>query len=165
MQVDGLLLQRPPQPFNKDVVEVLAPTIHGYFDVSVGQSRDPSCTCVLAALVRIHYLWLAISGDCLLQRLNAKAGIQRIGKPPGQNLTGRPIHALRRSKAIAYRPKDCHQIQKAVLDGDVGNVAAPNLIGPRDCEFPQQVWINAVLWVLLAGIRPLVDGLQPHDIH
>ena len=85
----------------------------------------------------IHYLWLAISGDSLLQRLNTKAGIQRIGKPPSQNLAGRPIH-------------DCHQIQKAVLDGDVGDVAAPNLIGPRDCELPQQVWINAVLWVLLA---------------
>ena len=124
MQVDGLLLQRPPQPFNKDVVEVLAPTIHGYFDVSVGQSRDPSCTCVLAALVRIHYLWLAISGDCLLQRLHAKAGIQRIGKPLSQNLAGRPTH-------------DCHQIQKAFLDGDVGDVAAPNLIGPRNRQLLQ----------------------------
>jgi hypothetical protein len=41
----------------------------------------------------------------------------------------------------------------------------PNLIWPRDCELPQQVWINAVLWVLLAGVRPLVDGLQPHDVH
>ncbi len=30
----------------------------------------------------------------------------------GQNLTGRPVH-------------DCHQIQKAVLDRDVGDVAAP----------------------------------------
>ena len=106
----------------------------------------------MAALVRIHYLWLAISGDSLLQRLNTKAGIQRIGKLPSQNLADRPIH-------------DCHQIQKAVLDEDVGDVAAPNLIGPRDCELPQKVWINAVLWVLLAGVRPLVDGLQPHDVH
>jgi hypothetical protein len=35
-----------------------------------------------------------------------------IGRPPGQNLTGRPVHIP-------------HQIQKAVLDGDVGDVAAP----------------------------------------
>ena len=46
----------------------------------------------------------------------------------------------------------------------IRDVAAPNLIGPRDCELPQQVWINKVLWVLLAGVRPLVDGLQPHDV-
>ena len=65
-------------------------------------------------------------------------------------------------------------------------------IGPRDWELPQQVWINAMLWVLLAPfshmvcketiagqrvVGPLyplmhvnmhcraVDGLQPHDVH
>jgi hypothetical protein len=64
--------------------------------------------------------------------------------------------------------------------------------GPRDWELPQQVWINAMLWVLLAPfshmvcketiagqrvVGPLyplmhvnmhcraVDGLQPHDVH
>ena len=61
-------------------------------------------------------------------------------------------------KAIAYRPKDCNQIQKATFDGDVGDVTAPNLIRPRDCELPQKVWINTVLWVLLAGVRPLWMG-------
>ena len=106
----------------------------------------------MAALVHIHYCWLAISGGCILQRLNAKAGIQRIGKPSGQNLTGRPIH-------------DCHQIQKTFLDRDIGDVAAPNLIGSHDCELPQQVWINTMLWGLLAGVRPFVDGLQSHDVH
>ncbi len=100
----------------------------------------------MAGLVRIHYLLLAISGDCLLQRLNTKAGIQRIGKPPSQNLAGRPIH-------------DRHQIQKAVFDWNVGDVAAPNLIGPRDWQLSQQVWINAVLRVLLARVWPFVDGL------
>ena len=34
-------------------------------------------------------------------------------------------------------------IIKATLDQDVGDVAAPNLIGARDCELPQQIWINA----------------------
>ena len=28
MQIDGFLLQRPPQPFAEDVVEIAAPTIH-----------------------------------------------------------------------------------------------------------------------------------------
>lgn len=34
-------------------------------------------------------------------------------------------------------------IIKATLDQDVGDVAAPNLTGARDCELPQQIWINA----------------------
>ena len=34
----------------------------------------------------------------------------------------------------AYLPIDCHKIQKAVFDWDVGDVAAPNMIGPRDWQ-------------------------------
>jgi hypothetical protein len=115
MQVNGLLLQRPPQPFDEDVVEIAAPAIHRDFDVGLGQSRDPACACVLAALIRIHYFRLSIFCDSLLQSLNAKDGIQRIGMPPGQNLTGRSVH-------------NRHQIQKVVLDRNVGNVATPNLV-------------------------------------
>ena len=28
MQIDGRLFQRPPQPFDKDVVQIAAPAIH-----------------------------------------------------------------------------------------------------------------------------------------
>ena len=124
MQVNGLLLQRPPQPFNKDVVRYRPrPSLtgrclhantgrHGNFDVNVGQIRDPSCICVLAALICIRYFRCSIFCDSLLQRLDAEAGVQRISKPPRQNLACRPVH-------------DCHQIQKAAFDGDVGDVTAP----------------------------------------
>ena len=145
LQINGFRLEGSPQAFDEDVVEIAASTIQRGFDVSVGQSRDPASACILPALVRIHYLWLAISGDSHFQSLNAKAGIQHIGKPPGQNLTGRPII-------------DCHQIHKAVLDGDVGDVAALNLIGPRDCELSQQVWIDPRLRMLFADIWSLVPS-------
>ena len=62
-----------------------------------------------------------------------------------KNLTGRPII-------------DCHQIYKAVLDGDVGDVAALNLIGPRDCELSQQVWIDPGVRILFADIWSLVPS-------
>mgnify|MGYP000276212011 CR=1 FL=1 len=74
---------------------------------------------MLAAPVCVHDLWLAILGNSLLQGLNKEASIQRILEPPIQHFSRRPIH-------------DRHQIQKAVFDWDVGDVAAPNLIGPRD---------------------------------
>lgn len=44
MQVYGLLFQGPPQPFDEDVIEIPAATIHQYFDVSLSQSADPGCT-------------------------------------------------------------------------------------------------------------------------
>ena len=68
----------------------------------------------LAALIRVHDLGWAELVDGLVQRLEAKVGFQRVRYPPGQNLAGEPVHALRRLKAIAYRPKDRHQIQEAL---------------------------------------------------
>ncbi len=62
---------------NNDALKNVAQS-NVYFDVSLGQCRDPALACVLAALVRVHCLWLAVSGDCLLQCFDTKAGIQRI---------------------------------------------------------------------------------------
>ncbi len=37
MQIDGLLFERSPQPFDEDIVEITTPSIHGYFDIGLGQ--------------------------------------------------------------------------------------------------------------------------------
>ena len=60
---------------------------------------------------------------------------------------------------------DCDKIQKAVLDGEASHVAARNMIGPCDCQLAQQVKPDLVPGMLLAGVWPLEDGLQPHDAH
>ena len=41
VQIDGLLFERPPQPFDEDIVEIPAPSVHRDFDVGFGQGRDP----------------------------------------------------------------------------------------------------------------------------
>ena len=53
-----------------------------------------------------------------------------------------------------------HQIRKTVPDWDLGDVAAPNLIGPCDRQLSQQVWINAVLRFLLV-FGPLSMAATP----
>ncbi len=78
MQIDGLLFQRPPQAFDKDVVQIAAPAIHRDFDFGFNQSCDSAGACILAALICVHDLWLAVFGNSLLQRLNTEASIQRI---------------------------------------------------------------------------------------
>ncbi len=60
---------------------------------------------------------------------------------------------------------DRYQIQKAMLDWDVGDVAAPNLSGPRDCQLSQQIGIDPMLRVFLAGVWALINGLQTHNAH
>jgi len=59
VQINGLLFQGPPQPFDEDVVELATPPIHRYFDIRLGQSGVPSLTRELGSLVRIYDLWLA----------------------------------------------------------------------------------------------------------
>ena len=78
MQIDGLLFQRPPQPFDEDVVQIATPPIHRDFDIGLRQRLDPIRARVLATLIRIHDLGLAIFGDGFFQLFNAKAGVQRI---------------------------------------------------------------------------------------
>ena len=50
VQIDGLLFERPPQPFDEDIVEIPAPSIHRDFDVRLGQGCDPSRSCELRSL-------------------------------------------------------------------------------------------------------------------
>ena len=78
VRIDCLLLQGPPERFDEDIVQIATAPIHRDFDISLRQRRDPAGAGVLAALIRIHDLGLAIFGESLLQRLNAKASIQRI---------------------------------------------------------------------------------------
>ena len=68
VQIDGLLLQGPPEPLDEDVVQIATAPIHRDFDVGLRQRRDPVSPCILATLIRVHDLWLAIFGDALLAR-------------------------------------------------------------------------------------------------
>ena len=57
MQIMSLLFHSPPQLFIEDIIQILAAPTHRDVDLSFGQSRDPTSTCILAALVRIHNSW------------------------------------------------------------------------------------------------------------
>ena len=53
----------------------------GDFDLGVAQGRDPISPRELRTLIGIHDLGCAVSGHGLIQSLDAKAGIQRVGEP------------------------------------------------------------------------------------
>ena len=88
-------------------------------------------------------------GDGLVQGLDAEVGMHRIAEPPAQHLARGPIH-------------DGHQLEEAVLDRHERDIGAPDLIGSVDLHLSQQIRIDRVLWVSLAGPRPFVDSLQTH---
>ena len=82
VQIDSFLFEGPPQPFDEDIVEISASTIHRDLDVGFGQIGDPGGPCELRPLIGIHDLGLAIFCDGLVQGFDAKAGVQRIRQPP-----------------------------------------------------------------------------------
>ena len=57
------------------------------------------------------------------------------------------------------------QVQEAALDRDVGDVGAPDLIGPLDRHPFEQIGINPVRGMGIAGSRGLIDRLQAHEAH
>src|SRR3954465_13242782 len=60
---------------------------------------------------------------------------------------------------------DRHQVDEALGQRNVGNVAAPDLVSAVDCQTAQQVRVLGVLGRRLAGVGALVDGHQPHQPH
>ncbi len=124
MQIYDLLFEGSPQPFDEDVVEIAALPVHRDFDISFRQSGDPGHTIELRSLIPFHDLGLAAFCDGFFQRLHTKAGVQCVGEPPCQHLARCPIN-------------DRDQIQEATSHGDVGDVATPNMVWPRDRQFSQ----------------------------
>lgn len=60
---------------------------------------------------------------------------------------------------------DGDKVQEAVLDRHKGDICAPNLIGAVNLPLPQQIRIDRMLGVRLAGSRTLVDRFQAHLRH
>jgi len=136
----------------KMLSEVSAAPVHRDADPGVFQRGGPGRSGELRSLIRIHDLWRAVFGDCLLQSLDAKVGMHRIAEPPAQHLPGCPVH-------------NRHQIQEAILDWHEGDVGAPDLVGAVDHHLPQQIRIDRMLWVWLAGSGAFIDCLQAHLCH
>src|SRR3546814_5138570 len=76
-QVDALVLQRAPQPLDKDVVEKAAAPIHRDAHAGLLQALRPGPGGELAALVGVEDFWATIALDRLVQRLDAEPGVQR----------------------------------------------------------------------------------------
>ena len=118
VQIASLLLERSPEPFDEDSVEVSPPPIYCNLDLCISQGGYSGRSGELRFLMYIHDFGFAVFGDGLFHRLNAKAGIQRVGEPPRQHLTRRPVH-------------DGHKIKEPVRHWYLVNVATPDLVWAR----------------------------------
>src|SRR4029077_5050878 len=76
MQIDLLVLDRSPQPLDKDIITPRAATIHADRDRVLQQQAGERGAGELAALVGIEDLRSAVLGQRLLDRLKAELDLQ-----------------------------------------------------------------------------------------
>ena len=74
-QINLLVFDRPPEPFDKDVIPPCPLAVHADLDVGILQRRDEVYGGELAALVRIHDLWFAIAAHRLFQSIDTWSGL------------------------------------------------------------------------------------------
>ncbi len=75
MKIDVLVFERAPQPLDEDVVCPAALAIHADLDAFFLKPPSESFTGELRALIGVEDFRPAVHLDCLLQRLDAAAGI------------------------------------------------------------------------------------------
>ena len=119
MQVDLLVFETTPQPLDKDVVHASTLAVHADRDAMPLKGAGEVVTGELAALVGIEDFRSAIARKRFLERLDAKIGVERVGKAPGQHRAAHPVH-------------DYDQVDKALGHRNVGDIGAPDLIDPLD---------------------------------
>ena len=135
-----------------DVVHATAPAVHRDSDTGRRQAPGEGEAGELAALIGIENLRLAMASQRLIESLDAKARVQGVRQPPSQHMPTRPIH-------------DRHQVKEASAHRDIGDVGAPDLIGPVDRHALEQIRVDPVLGMRITGAWRPVDRLKPHQAH
>lgn len=151
-QVNVLVLDAPPEPFDKYVVQRPAFSVHADGDIPVLQHLRELPGGELAALVRVEYIGLSPPLQCCHQRLLAKPDPHRVGQGPRQHIAAEPVH-------------HGAEVHEAVLHGHVGDVRGPDLVGALDAQAPQQVGEHLVLRVGHRCSLTVQRRANRHDSH
>src|ERR1700761_7526854 len=90
-QIDLLVFDAAPQPFDEHVVAPSPFAVHADGDAVAGEQAGEGRAGELRALIGIEDLRLAVSGQSIFQRLDAQRRLHRDRQPPRQNPAGRPV--------------------------------------------------------------------------
>ena len=77
LDIDVVILERPPEPFNKDVINGPTSAVHADRDRGIVQNLDELRACELTALIRVKDLRRAVL-QCFLETLDAEICVQCI---------------------------------------------------------------------------------------
>lgn len=107
VKVNLLVLDRPPEPLHKNVIQATSPAIHADGNLPVFQKPSETLRSKLRPLIGVEDLRL-LYPQGLVQSLHAERTLQRVGKLPGENISGEPIY-------------DRRQVEKSSSHANVGD--------------------------------------------
>lgn len=151
-KVNVLVFDAPPEPFDKDIVQCPAPSVHTDGNLPVLQHLCELPGGELASLVRVEYLGLAPPPQRRHQRLLAELDPHGVGQGPRQHKTAEPVH-------------HGAEVHEAVLHGHVGDIGGPDLVGVLNAKAPQQIGVNFMLRVGHRCPLPVQGRINCHDSH
>ena len=151
LQIDFLILDASPESLHEDVIPASPWSIPTDADVFLFESVGEILACKLRALIAVEDIRLGVPERSLHGR-DAEEAVQSVGEFPGEHVAAEPVH---------YG----HEIDKAVLQSDVGDVAAPHLVGAFYDHVFEQIGIS--LGHLAQPTQPGlgIDRLQSHYTH
>lgn len=153
MKVNILIFYRLPKALNPDVVLAAASTVHA--DPHLWMSCAglfPFFAGVLAPLVRIENLRLSVSGNCVLNHLNAACRVKSVVEAPAHDEPAINIY-------YGY------QIHEAPTHRNIGDIRAPHLVRVVYYQAPEQVWFHIHRLAEDAQRTLAVYRLNPHQPH
>jgi hypothetical protein len=78
-KIDLLIFLTAPETLDKYIVHPATLAVHADLDILVLEHTGEALTGKLTALIAVEDLWRPSDRQCLLQRLNARRGIQTVG--------------------------------------------------------------------------------------
>jgi hypothetical protein len=136
-EVDFLVIDRPPEPCDEDVVAPRFLAIHVDRDALVGQHAGESCAGELRAPVGVEDVGLAVPGDRFLDGFGTEVD-RHVDRQP-------PIH-VPSAESVEHHG----QVDEAARHRDIGDVHRPHLVRLVDRQAKQKVGADLVAWVWLS---------------
>ena len=135
------------EPFDKNIVQCPPAPVHADFDAFV-QRPGKAGRSELRTLVGVEDFALLAFGYSA-DGFNAEIRIQGGAQRPAQDVPAVPVN-------------HGHQVNKARCQPDIGDIGAPHLVATVNHQTTQQVGVDLMFRVPLAGVGFLVHRLQPH---
>ena len=150
-EIDFLILDASPESLHEDGIPASSSSIPTDADAFLFESVGKLFTGKLAALIAVEDIRLGVPERSFHGR-DTEEAVQGVGEFPREHVPAEPVH---------YG----HQIDKAVLHPDVGDVGTPHLVGALYDHVFEQIGIS--LERLSRPTQPGlgIDRLQSHYAH